>query len=81
MYSSKPMMRPAIFVEIDCDLYISTVAALEWLFAHRLVVAGTVINRRTLTVGGVKLGGALVTVVVFFLGLAQTANSSSSAAA
>ena len=44
-------------------------------------MVGTVINRRTLTGGGVKLASALVTVIVFFLGLAQTANSSSSAAA
>ena len=44
-------------------------------------MAGTVINRRTLTAGGVKLGSALVTVIVFFLGLATARNSSSSAAA
>jgi len=45
------------------------------------VVAGTVINRRTLTAGAVKLGTGLVTVITSFLALATARDSSSSAAA
>lgn len=36
-------MRPALFVEIDCDLYVSSSAALDWMFASQLIVAGTIL--------------------------------------
>jgi len=36
-------MRPALFVMIDCDLYLSTLTALDWLCRHRLIVNGTLI--------------------------------------
>eukprot|EP00966_Prymnesium_polylepis_P169822 3926101-Prymnesium_polylepis.1 len=36
-------MRPALFVMIDCDLYVSALAALEWLCESRLLVQGTLV--------------------------------------
>lgn len=33
-------MRPALFVDIDADLYISAAQALDWLFCSGLMVAG-----------------------------------------
>ena len=37
-------MRPAAFVDIDCDLHESTLAALDWLFRERIVRPGTLIG-------------------------------------
>ena len=37
-------MRPARYVDIDVDLYSSTIDALEWLFDEGLVVPGTLIG-------------------------------------
>ena len=37
-------MRPAAYVDIDCDLYVSTISALDWLYASRLIVPGTLIG-------------------------------------
>lgn len=45
-------VRPALYVEIDCDLYISTVQALEWMLANRLIVRGTVIGYDDMKAGG-----------------------------
>lgn len=36
-------MRPAFYVDIDCDLHVSTTAALDFLFANGLVRVGTLI--------------------------------------
>ena len=36
-------MKPALVVDVDVDLYISAVQCLDWMFAHGLIVAGTVI--------------------------------------
>ena len=35
--------NPAWYVDVNCDLYISTEQALSWLFRHRLVRPGTLI--------------------------------------
>ena len=45
-------MRPALFVDIDVDLYSSTRTALEWLFASRLIVRGTIIAYDDIAAGG-----------------------------
>lgn len=45
-------MRPALYVEIDCDLYLSSRQALEWLLSSRLIVRGTVIGYDDLEAGG-----------------------------
>jgi len=37
-------MRPALYVDIDCDLYVSTYQALDWLFSNKLIVPGTLIG-------------------------------------
>ena len=37
-------MRPARYIDIDCDLHGSTVTALEWLFEHKLAVPGTLVG-------------------------------------
>lgn len=37
-------LRPAMYVDIDCDLYISTYQALDFMFAHKLAVVGTLIG-------------------------------------
>ena len=45
-------MRPARYVEIDCDLYSSTVQALTWLFEEGLIVEGTVLGYDDFYAGG-----------------------------
>lgn len=37
-------MRPAVYVDIDSDLYVSAYQALDWLFTQRLAVPGTVVG-------------------------------------
>lgn len=37
-------MGAAAYVDIDCDLHVSTVAALDWLFAQRLIRPGTLVG-------------------------------------
>ena len=37
-------MRPAMFVDVDCDLYISARQCLEWMAKHRLWFPGTVVR-------------------------------------
>ena len=37
-------MRPALFVDIDCDLYSSSYQVLDWMFANELIVPGTVVG-------------------------------------
>ena len=37
-------MRPAAYLELDCDLYDSTIVALEFMFRERLVVPGTIVG-------------------------------------
>eukprot|EP00747_Dinoflagellata_sp_TGD_P024880 gnl/TRDRNA2_/TRDRNA2_130865_c0_seq2.p1 gnl/TRDRNA2_/TRDRNA2_130865_c0~~gnl/TRDRNA2_/TRDRNA2_130865_c0_seq2.p1 ORF type:complete len:189 (+),score=33.71 gnl/TRDRNA2_/TRDRNA2_130865_c0_seq2:467-1033(+) len=33
-------MKPALFVDVDCDMYSSTFAALDWMFSNNLVAQG-----------------------------------------
>ena len=49
-------MRPALYVDVDCDLYSSTVTALVWLFDHGLVQVGTVIGYDDWAQGGISDG-------------------------
>jgi hypothetical protein len=35
--------KPAFFVEVDCDLHISTIQCLEWMIKHKLIIKDTVI--------------------------------------
>ena len=37
-------MKPAKFIYIDCDLYISTIQALDFMFRNKLVKSGTLIG-------------------------------------
>jgi len=37
-------MRPARYIDIDCDLHSSTATALDWLFEHKLAVPGTLVG-------------------------------------
>lgn len=37
-------MRPALYVDIDVDIYSSSIQALDWLFANGLIVVGTMIG-------------------------------------
>ncbi len=50
-------MRPALFVDIDCDLYSSTVTVLSWLFESGLVRNGTVLAYDDIVVGGLYMSG------------------------
>ena len=43
LYNSLPF-KPALFIDIDCDLYISTFQALDWIFKHNLAGPGTLIG-------------------------------------
>ena len=45
-------MRPALYVDLDCDLYSSTELALDFLARHRLLVAGTILGYDDWTTGG-----------------------------
>ena len=45
-------MKPALYVDIDADLYSSSLQALEWLFRMGLIVPGTVIGYDDWTFGG-----------------------------
>tara|TARA_B110001452_G_C15125974_1_gene392400 strand:- start:162 stop:959 length:798 start_codon:yes stop_codon:yes gene_type:complete len=36
-------MKPALLVDVDVDLYISAIQCLDWMFAHRLIVPGTIV--------------------------------------
>ena len=35
---------PALYVDLDCDLYVSTYQALDWLFSSKLIRPGTIIG-------------------------------------
>eukprot|EP00966_Prymnesium_polylepis_P021603 496708-Prymnesium_polylepis.1 len=37
-------MKPARYIDIDCDLYVSTIDALTWMFKSGLVAVGTLIG-------------------------------------
>ena len=37
-------MRPASYVDIDCDLYESTITALDFMFRNKLISVGTIIG-------------------------------------
>lgn len=37
-------LRPALYIDIDCDLYVSTYQALDFMFAHDLATTGTYIG-------------------------------------
>lgn len=37
-------MEPALYVDIDCDIYSSTVDCLDWMFRNKLIVPGTLIG-------------------------------------
>lgn len=37
-------VAPALYVDMDCDLYSSAKAALDWLFQNRLLVPGSVVG-------------------------------------
>ena len=45
-------MKPALYVDIDADLYSSSLQALEWLFRMGLIVPGTIIGYDDWTFGG-----------------------------
>ena len=49
--------RPALYIDIDSDLYSSSVLALAWLFSNRLVRNGTVISYDDIHAGGGYNGG------------------------
>ena len=40
----RELLRPALYVDIDCDLHVSALQALDWLFANSLVGIGTMIG-------------------------------------
>ena len=42
--ASSAGMRPAAYIDVDCDLYVSTAAALRWMLRSRLIVPGTLIG-------------------------------------
>lgn len=36
--------QPALFVDMDVDIYTSTVQAMDWMLANRLIVAGSIVR-------------------------------------
>ena len=53
-------MRPALFVDIDVDIYRPTFEALDWMLRHRLIVRGTIVGFDDFNVGlpAGKYGGS-----------------------
>jgi len=51
-----PQLKPAVYVDIDCDLYNSTIDCLDFLLKHRLIVTGTLIGYDDWALGGYELG-------------------------
>ena len=45
-------MQPALFVDVDCDLYSSAERALDWMFENRLIVPGSVVGYDDWFAGG-----------------------------
>lgn len=39
-----PRMRPAVYIDVDADLYRSTLEALTWMLEQKLAVAGTLVG-------------------------------------
>ena len=50
--ATERQMAPALYVDLDCDLYSSTATALEWLVMSRLIVPGTILGYDDWTTGG-----------------------------
>jgi len=51
-----PVLRPALFVDIDVDLYISTMQALDYMLTNKLIVVGTLVGFDDWPAGG-RRGG------------------------
>jgi hypothetical protein len=51
-------MRPAIYVDVDCDIYRATVSALTWMVQNRLIVPGTILGYDDWGYGTAKEAGA-----------------------
>ena len=45
-------MKPALYIDVDVDLYSSTISALSWMFENHLVEIGTVIGYDDWKLGG-----------------------------
>ena len=45
-------MQPALFVDVDCDLYTSAHEALDWMFQNRLIAPGAIVGYDDWKVGG-----------------------------
>lgn len=44
LIEKKVYVGPAAYVDIDCDLYSSTIDALDWLLANKIIRAGTILG-------------------------------------
>jgi len=47
-------MRRALYVEIDCDLYTSSLQALDWMLANKLIVEHTILGYDDWITGGAE---------------------------
>ena len=45
-------MKPAMYIDIDTDLYIGAKQALAWMFENKLVVPGTLVGYDDWSTGG-----------------------------
>lgn len=52
-------MKPALLVDVDVDLYISCIQCMDWMFAHGLIVPGTVVYYDDVSVVKADGGGEL----------------------
>merc|ERR1719401_1555859 len=50
-------MSPAFYVDVDSDLYTSSIQALDWLFASGLVMPGTLVGYDDFWVNPCSKGG------------------------
>jgi len=53
-------MKPALLIDMDVDLYISCYQCLDWLYANKLIVPGTVIYYDDVSVVKAHEGGELM---------------------
>jgi len=45
-------LEPALFIDMDCDIYSSTYQALEWMLTHGLIATGTILSYDDWGMGG-----------------------------
>jgi hypothetical protein len=59
MLKAEKKMKPALIIDCDVDLYISTVQCMSWMIEHGLCVAGTIVYYDDVSIVKADTGGEL----------------------